>query len=47
MRGQKTSGRQVNTPNKVTAIFKDAVNNIFFYIGVHSDFIVYNVSFLV
>ncbi len=29
MRGQKTSGRQVDTPNKVTAIFKDAVHTIY------------------
>ena len=27
MRGHKTGGRQVGTPNKVTTIFKEAVRN--------------------
>ncbi len=40
MRGQKTGGRQVDTPNKVTEIFKDAVHTIYEYIGVHAAFIV-------
>jgi len=40
MRGQKTSGRQVDTPNKVTAIFKDPAHTIYEYIGVHAAFIV-------
>ncbi len=40
MHGQKTGGRQVDTPNKVTAIFKYAVHAIYEYIGVHAAFIV-------
>ena len=33
MRGQKTGGRHVGTPNKVTAIFKDAVRIVYEDIG--------------
>ena len=45
MRGQNTGGRQVDTPNKVTAIFKDAVHTIYEYIGVHAAFIVQAVAY--
>jgi len=38
MRGQKTGGRQVGTPNKVTAIFKDAVRTVYENIGGHAAF---------
>ena len=38
MRGQKTGGRQVGTPNKVTAIFKDAVRTVQEDIGGNADF---------
>lgn len=38
MRGQKTGGRQVGTPNKVTAIFKDAVRTVYEDIGGHAAF---------
>ena len=38
MRGQKTGGRQVGTPNKVTAIFKDAVRVVYEDIGGHTAF---------
>ena len=38
MRGQKTGGRQVGTPNKVTAVFKDAVRTVYEDIGGHAAF---------
>ncbi len=38
MRGQKTGGRQVGTPNKVTTIFKDAVRTVYENIGGHTAF---------
>jgi hypothetical protein len=38
MRGQKTGGRQIGTPNKVTAIFKDAVRTVYEDIGGHAAF---------
>jgi len=38
MRGQKTGGRQVGTPNKVTTIFKDAVRTVYEDIGGHAAF---------
>jgi len=38
MRGQKTGGRQVGTPNKVTAIFKDAVRTVYEDIGGNEAF---------
>jgi len=38
MRGQKTGGRQVGTPNKVTTIFKDAVRTVYEDIGGHTAF---------
>jgi len=38
MRGHKTGGRQVGTPNKVTAIFKDAVRTVYEDIGGHAAF---------
>ena len=36
--GYKTGGRQVGTPNKVTAIFKDAVRTVYEDIGGHAAF---------
>jgi len=36
--GQKTGGRQVGTPNKVTTIFKDAVRTVYEDIGGHAAF---------
>jgi len=38
MRGQKTGGRQVGAPNKVTAIFKDAVRTVYEDIGGNTAF---------
>jgi len=38
MRGQKTGGRQVGTPNKVTTIFKDAVRTVYEDIGGNAAF---------
>ncbi len=38
MQGKKTGGRQVGTPNKVTAIFKDAVRTVYEDIGGHAAF---------
>ena len=38
MRGLKTGGRQVGTPNKVTAIFKDAVRTVYEDIGGNTAF---------
>ena len=38
MQGQKTGGRQVGTPNKVTAIFKDAVRTVYEDIGGNAAF---------
>ncbi len=38
MRGQKTGGRQVGAPNKVTAIFKDAVRTVYEDIGDNKAF---------
>ena len=38
MRGQKTGGRQIGTPNKVTAIFKDAVRTVYEDIGGNAAF---------
>ena len=38
MRGQKTGGRKVGAPNKVTAIFKDAVRTVYEDIGGHTAF---------
>ncbi len=38
MHGQKTGGRQVGTPNKVTAIFKDAVRTVYEDIGGNEAF---------
>jgi len=38
MRRQKTGGRQVGTPNKVTAIFKDAVRTVYEDIGGNTAF---------
>jgi len=38
MRGQKTGGRQVGTPNKVTAIFKEAVRTVYEDIGGNTAF---------
>ena len=38
MRGQKAGGRQVGTPNKVTAIFKDAVRTVYEDIGGNTAF---------
>jgi len=38
MRGQKTGGRQVGTPNKVTAIFKDAIRTVYEDIGGNTAF---------
>ena len=37
-RGQKTGGRQVGTPNKVTALFKEAVSTVYEDIGGHAAF---------
>ena len=38
MKGQKTGGRQVGTPNKVTTVFKDAVRTVYEDIGGHTAF---------
>ena len=38
MRGHKTGGRQVGVPNKVTAIFKDAVRTVYEDIGGNTAF---------
>jgi len=38
MRGQKTGGRQVGTPNKVTSAFKDAIRFVYQDIGGHAAF---------
>ena len=38
MRGQKTGGRQVGTPNKVTSAFKDAIRFVYQDIGGHTAF---------
>ncbi len=38
MQGQKTGGRQVGTPNKVTTVFKDAVRTVYEDIGGHAAF---------
>lgn len=38
MRRHKTGGRQVGTPNKVTAIFKDAVRTVYEEIGGNTAF---------
>ncbi len=38
MQGKKTGGRQVGTPNKVTAIFKDAVRTVYEDIGGNEAF---------
>ena len=38
MQGQKTGGRQIGAPNKVTAIFKDAVRTVYEDIGGHAAF---------
>jgi len=38
MKGHKTGGRQVGTPNKVTAIFKDAVRTVYEDIGGNTAF---------
>jgi hypothetical protein len=38
MQGQKTDGRQVGKPNKVTAIFKDAVRAAYEDIGGNTAF---------
>ncbi len=38
MRGHKTGGRQVGTPNKVTTIFKEAVRTVYEDIGGHAAF---------
>ena len=31
--GQKTGGRQVGTPNKITTVFKDAIRTVYEGIG--------------
>ena len=41
MKGHKTGGRQVGTPNKVTAIFKDAVRTVYEDIGGNTAFAVW------
>ena len=41
MRGQKTGGRQIGTPNKVTAIFKDAVRTVYEDIGGNEAFAIW------
>jgi len=38
MQGKKTGGRQVGAPNKVTAVFKDAVRTVYEDIGGHTAF---------
>jgi len=38
MRGHKTGGRQVGTPNKVTSAFKDAIRFVYQDIGGHTAF---------
>ena len=38
MRGQKTGGRQVCTPNKVTSVFKEAVRAVYKDIGGNEAF---------
>jgi hypothetical protein len=38
MKGQKTGGRQVGTPNKITTVFKDAVRTVYEDIGGHAAF---------
>ena len=38
MRGHKTGGRQVGTPNKVTSVFKDAVCTVYEDIGGNAAF---------
>ena len=38
MQGKKTGGRQVGAPNKVTAIFKDAVHTVYEDIGGNAAF---------
>lgn len=38
MRGLKTGGRKVGTPNKVTTAFKDAIRFVYEDIGGHAAF---------
>ena len=38
MRGQKTGGRKVGTPNKVTTAFKDAIRTVYEDNGGHAAF---------
>jgi len=38
MQGKKTGGRQIGTPNNVTAIFKDAVRTVYTDIGGNTAF---------
>ena len=38
MRGHKTGGRQIGTPNKVTSVFKDAVRTVYDDIGGNKSF---------
>ena len=38
MKGVKTGGRQIGTPNKVTTAFKDAIRFVYENIGGHAAF---------
>ena len=38
MKGLKTGGRQIGTPNKVTTAFKDAIRFVYEDIGGHAAF---------
>jgi hypothetical protein len=38
MRGQKTGGRLIGTPNKVTSVFKEAVRTVYEDIGGNTAF---------
>jgi len=38
MKGLKTGGRQVGTPNKITTAFKDAIRFVYEDIGGHAAF---------
>ncbi len=42
MRGHKTGGRQIGTPNKITTAFKDAIRFVYEDIGDNAPFIADN-----
>jgi hypothetical protein len=39
MRGHKTGGRQIGSPNKITTVFKDAIRFVYEDIGDNAPFI--------